>query len=177
MPLPPQAVHEPPREGPDEPAKHPIRVAMEARDHAAVIATLAPGVVLRSPVTAVPIEGREAVSALLRALIEAIEELEYTLDVATPDVHVLGFRMVLGGRPVEGVDVLRFDEHGLIREIVVTARPMSATALFAAILGPPIASRRGRLNAALVTLITRPLPRVLAAGDRLVARVGLPRQA
>ena len=144
---------------------------MLARDPAALLATFAPDVVLRSPVTARAFRGREEVGELMTELLGALEELEYTAVADGGDVQVLAFRMRLGGRDVELVDLLRYDEAGLVSEIVVHGRPLQGSALFAAIVGPRLARRRSRWRG-LAAGAARPLPRLLAgldaAGSRLV---------
>src|SRR4051794_32649055 len=96
----------------------PLRRAMIARDPAALIATFAPGVVLWSPVAARPFRGREAVGEVMTVLLDALEDFAYTEVVDGGDVQVLAFRMRLEGRVVEAVDLVRYDEDGLVREIV-----------------------------------------------------------
>lgn len=149
----------------------PVRAAMLARDPEALVATFAPDIVLRSPVTAHPFRGREAVGELMTELVGALEDLEYTVVADGGDVQVLAFRMRLGGRDVELVDLLRYDERGLVSEIVVHGRPLQGSALFAAIVGPRLARRRSRWRG-LAAVAARPLPRLLAgldaAGSRLV---------
>src|SRR3954470_16808730 len=123
----------------------PVRAAMLARDPAALVATFAPDVVLRSPVTARPFRGREEVGELMAELLAVLEDLEYTAVAdAGERTQLLAFRMRLGGRDVDLVDVMRFDEDGLLSEIVVHARPLAGAALFAAVVGPRLARRRGR---------------------------------
>src|SRR4051794_28393866 len=147
-----------------------LREAMLARDPAAVIATFAPDVVLRSPVTARPFRGRDSVGELMTILVEAVEDFEYTAVVDGGDVQVLAFRMRLDGRDVEAVDLVRYDDDGLISEIVVYARPLAATALFAALLGPRLARRRSRWRG-ITAQAARPVPRVLAAMEAAGARL------
>src|SRR3954452_6770615 len=149
----------------------PVRAAMLARDSAALVATFAPDVVLRSPVTARPFRGREEVGELMTELIGALEDLEYTAVADGGDVQVLAFRMRLGGRDVELVDLLRYDDEGLLREVVVHARPLAGAALFISVVGPRVGRRRSRWRGA-AALAARPLPRLLraldAAGMRLL---------
>jgi hypothetical protein len=148
----------------------PVRAAMLARDPAALVATFAPDVVLRSPVTARPFRGREEVGELMTELIGALEDLEYTAVADGGDVQVLAFRMRLGGRDVELVDLLRYDDVGRVAEIVVHGRPLQGSALFAAIVGPRLARRRSRWRGA-AAVAARPLPRVLAALDAAGAKL------
>jgi hypothetical protein len=83
--------------------------------------------------------------------------------------------MRIRGRDAELVDLIRFDEQGLITEIRIHSRPLASTAAFAAMLGPRLARRRGRVAAVLARLIAGPLPGLLAAGDRLVTPLTQPR--
>jgi hypothetical protein len=106
--------------------RSPFRAAVETKDFAAVGAALAPDVHFRSPAVFKPYEGREAVSALLRLVGEVIAaELEYLWQVREGDREVLCFRTLVDGREVEGVDLLRYDDDGLVAELVVMMRPLS----------------------------------------------------
>ena len=53
---------------------HPFRAAVEARDHEAMVATLAPDCKLYSPVAFKPFDGREAVAELFWNLLEVFED-------------------------------------------------------------------------------------------------------
>lgn len=156
-----------------------FRAGFEAGDAGMVIDTLAPEVVLHAPVLPAPFEGREAVGEVIEALVGIIEDLEYTDDIAAPDLHLLTFRAHVLGTAVEGVDLLRFDSEGRVSEIRVFARPLSGTAAMAAAMGPRLAQRRGRVAGALVGLASRPLPAMFAVFDaatsNLLARPPAPR--
>jgi len=102
-----------------------FRRAVENQNLDAAIAELAPGVTFRSPVVFKPYEGRDMVAVLLRAVFEVFEDFRYEAEVASGDREVLMFRARIGEREVEGADFLRFDEDGLITEMVVMVRPMS----------------------------------------------------
>ncbi len=102
-----------------------FRRAVENQDLDAAIAELAPNVTFRSPVVFKPYEGRDMVAVLLRAVFEVFEDFRYEAEVASGDREVLMFRARIGEREVEGADFLRFDEDGLIAEMVVMVRPMS----------------------------------------------------
>ena len=107
--------------------RSPFRAAVESKDFARVQATLAPDVHFRSPVVFAPYDGRDAVGALLRVVGEVLApELSYEWQVHEGDREVLCFRTRVGGRDVEGVDLLRYDSDGLVAELVVMMRPLSA---------------------------------------------------
>jgi len=146
---------------------------MLARDAEALIATFAPDIELRSPVTARPFRGREEVGELMTELLAVLEDIEYREVAVNGDAHLVRFRMRLEGRNVDVVDLMRFDDEGRLREVVVHARPLASVAVFAAVVGPRLARRRGRWRG-VAAQAARPLPAVLrafdAAGARLTAR-------
>jgi hypothetical protein len=120
----------------------PLRAAFEARDHDAVVAALAPDVVLRSPIFEVPFTAIDEVSDLFAVLLDALWPLTY-LDEIPGDPHVLHFTGEIKGRQLEGVDLLRFDESGKVKEITVLFRPFPAVAAFMSETGPKLAKLRG----------------------------------
>lgn len=119
---------------------HPFRAAIEARDQAAMVATLAPEVVLHSPVTFKPFEGKPAVEELFSVLLEVFEDFRYTDELEAPGAHVLVFRTRIGDREVEGIDLLRDREDGLIIDFTVMVRPLSAAIALAEAVGPRLAA-------------------------------------
>ena len=147
-----------------------LREAFERRDEAAVLATYAPGVVLRSPILSRPsFEGRDALARLTAAILATFEDLEYTREADAGDAQMLTFRARVRGVDIEGVDVLRVDETGLVEEIVVHIRPMAGLAAVAAALGPHLA--RGPLQRVLVTAFSVPLVYLLRATEPLIPRL------
>ena len=104
-----------------------FRAAVERKDFAALEATLAEDVHFRSPVVFAPYEGRDAVGGLLRVVGEVIGPgLTYQWQVREGDREVLCFRTEVDGREVEGVDLIRYGDDGLVAELVVMMRPLSA---------------------------------------------------
>jgi hypothetical protein len=101
-----------------------FRAAAEAKDFSAQD-LFAEDVVFRSPVVFKPYEGREALGVLLGAVVRVFEDFRYVEQVETGDAAVLMFEARVGDRDVQGVDILRFDGEGRIREMVVMVRPMS----------------------------------------------------
>jgi hypothetical protein len=121
----------------------PFRSAVEARDHVAMADALAREVVFNSPVTFKPFEGREAVAAVLAAVMETFEEFRYTDELDGGGAHALVFRARVGDKEVEGIDLLRFDEAGKINDFTVLVRPLSATIALAEAMGPKVAHLKG----------------------------------
>lgn len=107
---------------------HPFRAAVEAGDIDAALALLAEDVVFRSPVVFAPYQGRQAVAPILHAFARVAEDFRYVREIGAPDAadHVLVFQARVGGRQLEGSDFLRAGADGLIDELVVMVRPLSA---------------------------------------------------
>ena len=105
---------------------HPFRTAVEARDHDAMTAALAPDVQFHSPVAFRPFDGREATAGVLAAIMSVFEDFEYTDELESGDTVALLFRARVGDKAVQGIDYLRHDEEGQIAEFTVMLRPLSA---------------------------------------------------
>jgi len=104
-----------------------FRKAVEATDLDAALDCMTPGIVLHSPVTFKPFEGRDAVALLFGILFETFEDFRYVGEyVADDGAAVLHFRARVGDRDVEGIDLMRFDDGGLIDDFTVFVRPYSA---------------------------------------------------
>src|SRR5215211_2870077 len=121
---------------------HPFPAAISRRDHAALVDTLAPEVVLHSTVTATPFEGRETVAELYACVIDSFEHIEVVDEFATDGTHAFFWRGRIEGRFVEGADRLRLDPEGKVREITVVARPLSGLSTFLTDIGARFARRR-----------------------------------
>jgi len=119
---------------------HPFRAAVEAQDLEAMVATLAPDAVLHSPVTFKPFVGRDAVARLFGILLRTFEDFRYTDELHGDGVTMLVFRARVGTREVEGLDLVRHDEDGLIRDFTVMVRPLSAAIALAEAVGPQLAA-------------------------------------
>jgi len=108
-----------------------FQTAVESGDAEALRSTLSEDVVFNSPVVFTPYRGIEAVAPLLAAAVSVFEDFRYTAGVAEGDRQVLVFEARVGDRAVQGVDILRLDDHGLVAELTVMLRPMSGVAAMA----------------------------------------------
>jgi hypothetical protein len=102
-----------------------FRAAAEAKDFSAASELFAEDVVFRSPVVFKPYEGREALMVLLGAVSRVFEDFRYVDQVESGDAATLVFEARVGDRELQGVDILRFDAEGRVREMIVMVRPMS----------------------------------------------------
>jgi hypothetical protein len=102
-----------------------FRAAAEAKDFSAAEDLFTEDVSFRSPVVYRPYEGRETLMVLLGAVAQVFEDFRYVEQVESGDAAVLMFEARAGERDLQGVDILRFDGEGKIREMVVMVRPLS----------------------------------------------------
>ena len=117
-----------------------FRKAVEAMDLDGALAHLSPSVVLHSPVTFKPFEGKEAVTALFTILFRTFEDFRYVGAYASDAGEVLHFRTRVGDREVEGLDLIRFGDSGLIHDLTVMVRPRSGLEALLAEVAPRLAS-------------------------------------
>ena len=99
--------------------------AAEAMDFAAGAELFTEDVVFNSPVVFKPYEGRDSLAVVLGAVVQVFKDFRYVGQVEDDDTAVLMFEARAGERDVQGVDVLKFRDDGLISELTVMVRPMS----------------------------------------------------
>jgi hypothetical protein len=152
---------------------HPFRRAIEARDLDAMIETLAPDVVFHSPLISETFEGRDQVAELFRVLSQQVlfgGDVRYTTELTDGDTTVLVFSVAVRGRRVEGVDVLKHNSEGKVRDITVFLRPLPGLADVAQSLSPRLAGGDNRVKVALAGLGIRPLGALTKLFDRIGSR-------
>jgi hypothetical protein len=104
-----------------------FRAAAERMDLDATMATMSGPVTLRSPVVPAPFEGRDSVRKVFAVLYELFEELAFVETYSSDEGgEILEFRWRIGEHEAEGVDVLHFDDAGLIDDYRVMVRPLPA---------------------------------------------------
>jgi len=98
-----------------------------ARDINALHDLIHPDAIFRSPVAHTPYRGRDALVLALTTVINVFEDFTYTREFAAEDGKdvVLEFSANVGGKKLKGVDLIKFDDDGLIREFEVMIRPAS----------------------------------------------------
>jgi hypothetical protein len=114
-----------------------FRAAVEAGDFAALGDLLADDVVFRSPVAFKPYEGRALVAAILRGVGRVFADFRYVRELGDPDGRgsALVFETVVDGVTVNGIDLIRTNEAGLISELTVMVRPLSGANALAQAMG------------------------------------------
>ncbi|MCW2786406.1 MAG: SnoaL-like domain protein [Marmoricola sp.] len=98
--------------------------AVGARDAGMLPAMIAEDAVFRSPAVHTPQEGRDLVVSYLSAAFVVLgPELSYLDTWQREHDAVLRFTTVIDGLQIEGIDMITWDENGLITEFTVMARP------------------------------------------------------
>ena len=113
-----------------------FKAAVEAENPEALVGCLADDVRFRSPVVFRPYEGRDVVGAILtEGAMKVFSDFRYSERFEEGDAAALLFEARVGDREVEGVDLLRFDSDGKVRELTVMVRPMSGLNALAEAMG------------------------------------------
>ena len=107
---------------------HPFGAALEARDVQAAVAVLADDVVFSSPIVYTPYAGKGVATAVLSAVGRLFEDFGYEAELASEDGrnHALMFRARVDGKDLQGCDFLHHGEDGLVDQLTVMVRPLSA---------------------------------------------------
>jgi ketosteroid isomerase-like protein len=111
-----------------------FRAAVEAGDFAALGDLLAEDVVFRSPVAFKPYEGQPIVAAILRGVGRVFQDFRYVRELEDADGlgSALVFETNVDGVSLNGIDLIRTNDDGLISELTVMVRPLSAANALAA---------------------------------------------
>jgi hypothetical protein len=116
-----------------------FRAAVEARDIDAMAGALSPDVTFHSPMAHTPFEGRETVRKLFEALFATFEDFRYTDELEAGDgTHALVFRAHVGDKQLQGLDLMRLGDDGLIYEFTVMIRPASGLMALGQALAPKV---------------------------------------
>jgi len=100
----------------------------ESSDPAKLSDILADDVVFLSPVVHTPQEGKHATSLYLAAAGNTLgnDSFEYTGEYVSENGAVLEFQTEMDGIKVNGIDMITWNDDGLISEFKVMVRPLKA---------------------------------------------------
>ncbi len=112
------------------------------RDLTDLTSIVHPSAEFRSPMAFKPYRSREAVVLILSTVITIFENFEYHRAFASPDglSLVLEFSADVGGKSLKGIDMVRFDEDGLIVDFEVMIRPLNGLQALGAEMGARLAA-------------------------------------
>jgi len=78
---------------------------------------------------------------LLAILVEVFQDFHYTDELESEDgTRALVFNARVGDRDLQGLDLIRFDGNGQIRDLTVMVRPRSALEALLAEVAPRLAA-------------------------------------
>ncbi len=105
-----------------------FQAALERGDLETASDMLADNVVFRSPAVFEPYQGKPATLVLLKAVARVFQDFRYVRTFIEEDGRGMAmvFEAKVGTRHVEGIDLIRFDAHGLVDDFRVMVRPHSA---------------------------------------------------
>jgi hypothetical protein len=111
------------------------------RDMSQLDAFLHRDAVFRSPMAHTPYPGAAAVKLILSNVVQVFEDFTYHRELASADGLnvVLEFSARVGDKQLKGIDLVRFDEDGLIVDFEVMVRPMSGLQALGAEMGRRLA--------------------------------------
>jgi hypothetical protein len=103
---------------------------VDGRDSSRLSEVLAENCVFFSPVVHTPQLGRSISELYLRGAMQVFNDsFRYVKEVVDTDHAVLEFLCEVDGITINGVDIMSFDESGLIAEFKVMIRPLKAVHL------------------------------------------------
>ena len=119
------------------------RVA-KGRDVKGLYSLIAEGAVFHSPVVHTPQVGKEITFKYLSAAFDVFfnDSFEYVREVQGERHAILEFELVLQGIKVNGVDMISWNEAGLITEFKVMIRPLKAVTIIHQHMGAMLQSQR-----------------------------------
>jgi hypothetical protein len=105
---------------------------------------LADDVVFRSPIVFSPYQGKAAVIELIRMVARVFEDFSYVDELSGDGgrSHALVFRTRVGDRELEGCDFLHYGDDGLVEEMFVMVRPLSAAHALASAMQEQLAQQQ-----------------------------------
>jgi hypothetical protein len=114
---------------------------IETRDLSDLASIVHPDAEFRSPMAFKPYRSREAVILILSTVITIFENFTYHRAFADNDGQnvVLAFSADVGGKSLKGIDMVRFDEDGLITDFEVMIRPLNGLQALGAEMGARLA--------------------------------------
>lgn len=151
------------------------RAAYDAHDLDALVATLRPDARLVSPITdRFAFTGHAQLRNLFEDVLAVVDEGAHTLDVGDDRTRAMKLVGRIGKQRFAETMLFTLDEDGLIAEIEIFVRPMPGLLTMAAVLGPRVARRRGRMRAVALRLMMGPLARMARAGEPVGSSLAAP---
>ena len=117
--------------------------ALARWDTSAIVDALDDDVLIHVAVHDQPMRGNEIAEFLFGVLAEELGDVTVTDEILEADKAVILFETSIGQQTAQGLNVVRLNEAGLIRELTVFFRPLAALTLIAEVVGGRMAERFG----------------------------------
>lgn len=105
---------------------HAFTEAMKGKNLDAMLTHMAEDVILRTPLVAEPFHGKAAIRPVVQALLGVVDKFDFLETMQGPQHVSKLFRVTVGSSELDGVDYWLLNEAGLIQEMTVLWRPLSA---------------------------------------------------
>ncbi len=115
-----------------------FRSAVEAQNIDGMAAELADDVEFHSPFAFRPFVGKESVSQLLAAVMDTFTDFEYTDELDGEGAKILVFNAAVGDTKVQGIDLIRRGDDGLIDHFTVMLRPANGLMAMGQAMAPKV---------------------------------------
>ena len=116
---------------------------LEAWDTDAIIGALRDDVVIHVAVHDGPMQGLDVARFLFGVLSEELGEMTITDEIIEDDRAVVLFETSIQGLAAQGLNVIRLDDSGQIRELTVFFRPLETLAKIGEVIGARMAAQFG----------------------------------
>jgi len=151
------------------------RAAVEAGDVDALVACLAPDVVLSSPITdRFVFRGHAQLRDVMEDVFAVVHDRRNHADVGDDRTRLLQASGRVGRTRIEEALLITLDDAGLIVRIDLFVRPLPGLTALAAALGPRVAARHGRARGVLVKAMIAPLALMTRHGEGIGSRLARP---
>ncbi len=117
--------------------------ALAEFDPERIVDSLAEDVVIAVAVHDAPMAGKDVARFLFGVLSEELKDFRVTDELIEADSAVVLFGAKIRGRAAQGLNVVRLDADGQVRELTVFFRPLQALQLIAEVIGGRMAARFG----------------------------------
>ena len=115
-------------------------------DPEAIVESLSDDVLINVAVHDQPMQSKEVARFLFGVLAETLEELRLSDEIVEGPTAVVLFEARIRDQAAQGLNVIRHDDSGLVRELTVFFRPIEALELLRDVIGSRMAERFSALE-------------------------------
>jgi ketosteroid isomerase-like protein len=103
---------------------HAFLDAMRGKDLEAMLSHMADDMVLRTPLHTEPFRGKAAIRPIVEALLRVVDQFDLREILQGPQHVGVFFAVRVGELSLDGMDYIRLDATGRLRELTVLWRPL-----------------------------------------------------